>query len=255
MTAEACCKMGRLISEYDLTPPALVAGNLDSYLEVRWKGLGQHEPVGFRQLAEWFNKLLLRAIYSEHGREVLDTNLNAEYDTLTSSETDVGERAELISDLKEDGIDGEAVTDEFVSKSTVRRHLKNCLNAGEKRTESAGHGNWVGDRVQMSRDQFQKYLQTPLNHLDRSGRLPGASDADLSTPIILTCPHCPTRARLTEALERGYICEDHFGRADNADAETDADRVAEPPALEKDDRVLRPPDSMPVNEAWQAFVS
>jgi len=250
-----CCKVGRLASEYNLAPPVPMAGDIDNYLEVRWKGIGRHDPIGVRQLAEWFNKLVLRTVYEEHGREVIDTNLNAEYEALTSSDADASERAELLSDLERDGIDGDAVLDNFVSKSTIRRHLKNCLAAGEKQTETAGDGNWVGDQLDISRDNFRNHLEPALAHFDKTGRLPGASEADLRTPIILTCPHCPTRARLTEALERGYLCEDHFERAKDTDAEPEAPSDIGPPSPEQDDRVLRAPDSMPISEAWKAFVS
>jgi hypothetical protein len=251
MSADHCCKVGGLIDKYDLTPPALVAGDIDNFLEVRWKGLGQHEPVGFRQLAEWFNKLVLRTAYERHDRQVIDTNLNAEYETLTGSDDTSGERVELLGDLEADGIDGEALTNDFVSKSTIARHLKNCLDAGGKETQSTTSGNWYKERIQMSRDQFQTYLQKPLNHLDKTGRLPGASQATLTTPIVLTCPHCPTRAHLSDALDRGYICDDHFGRAEQESPESNG----ETQSLDPDDEVLGPNSSLSVDEAWQAFVS
>lgn len=211
MDRDACCKVGRVVREHDLGPPSDRAADLDEYLAARWRGVDGYEESGLRPLAAWFNRHLLRAAYYRHGRAVYDTKINAEYETLSGAAGDRAERAELLADLETDGIDGEALADDFVSRSTLARHLGGCLGVEKGRSAPDPDSDWETDRIRISREQFRENLHKPLRSLAGKGRLAGADEADLDTPIVLSCPHCPTRVRFERALEQGYVCPDHLG--------------------------------------------
>ena len=57
------------------------------------------------------------------------------------------ERTGLLSELADDGIDGEATTKQFIGKTTMSRHLKECLDAtkdtpkSETEWKSTGYGS------------------------------------------------------------------------------------------------------------------
>ena len=214
MGEDACCKVGRAVQQYDLGSPTERSEDMDKYLAARWRGLDGHEEVGLRPLTEWFNKQILRETYYRHGRKVYDTKINAEYQTLVDSEGDRAERAELLVDLESDGIEGEEIVKDFVSKSSLGRHLKNCRGVEKEQTAPDPESNWELERIGISRDKFRENLTKPLRSLENKGRLVGAEEAELTTSIVLSCPHCPTRIRFERAIEQGYICEDHLGRTE-----------------------------------------
>lgn len=220
MSQNACCKVGRTVRAHDLGPPTDRDEDLDGYLAARWTGGDDHETTGLRPLTEWFNRHLLRTVYYRHDRAVYDARINAEYETLSGAAGDPAERAELLADLETDGIDGEALTDDFVSRSTLARHLGDCLGAEKARPAPDPDSNWETDRIRISREQFRENLSKPLRSLAKKGRLAGASDAEIDTPIVLSCPHCPTRVRFERALEQGYVCADHLGDGERADGTT-----------------------------------
>lgn len=211
MANQSCCKVGNVIEEYDLSGNE-TRGDLNNYLEARWLGEEDYPSAGLRTLAEWLNKRILKQVYTEHGRSTMETRITSEYDALTS-EDDI-ERAEIIDDLAVDEIDGASLVDSFVSKSTVGRHLKNCLDC-EKSVgkDSEAESNWEREKVNYSKETIEKNVTEAIQSLENKGRLPGGSIAVSEISVLLHCPECTTRVRFEDALARGYICEEHLGRA------------------------------------------
>lgn len=208
----ACCKVGKVTDRYELTVTGGVASDVDDYLAARWVGEGDFSPVGYRQLATWFNKRLLRKVYVEHDRAPTETRVDAEYETLTGG--DDLRRQELLDDLDRDGIDGEVLADAFVSRSTMARHLKGCLAVRKDRAPPAPGRTWELDRIDYGRRQFRDSVEAAVSSLTNKGELPGGLAADVDLPVMLSCPECATRVSLSTALQRGFVCADHLGRRD-----------------------------------------
>lgn len=212
----SCCKVGTVAEERSLT----VSADLDihEYLAARWVGQDEYPATGVRKLADWFNQRLLREVYTDAGRNVTDIRISSEYEVLTGD--DVLQREEVIDDLATDGIDGEALVDDFVSRSSMRRHLKNCLGVSKDPVESESRDSgWEGDQVRYGREKFEETVSEAIRSLDNKDLVPGASEATVDIPVLLSCPECSTQVRLQTALDRGYICEDHLGPAPSANVE------------------------------------
>lgn len=205
----SCCKVGTVAEERELAVSADMS--IDEYLVARWLGADDYPAVGVRKLADWFNKKLLREVYTDAGRNVTDIRVESEYDVL-SSDDDL-RRAEVVDDLATDGIDGEQLIDDFVSRSTMRRHLKNCLDARKDGSESdaPSDSNWEVEQVQYGTEKLRNSVREAVTSLDNKGRLPGGGKAELDIPILLSCPECSTQVRLETALNRGYVCKSHLG--------------------------------------------
>jgi hypothetical protein len=185
--------------------------SIDEYLVARWLGKGDYPAVGVRKLADWFNKKVLRDAYTEAGRNVTDIRIESEYDVLSSN--DHLKRAEVIDDLASDGIDGERLADDFVSRSTMRRHLRNCLDARKDGSENdtPSDSNWEVEQVRYGTEKLQDSVREAVASLDNKGRLPGGDEAEVEVPVLLSCPECSTQVRLETALNRGYVCKSHLG--------------------------------------------
>ncbi len=201
------CKVGRVADRYDVEADHDDFDDLDRELTALWKGEGRFEERGYRSLSTWFNKRLLRSAYEANDRLTLGTRLDDEFETLTG-DNDIA-RDELLDDLTQDGIDGERLHKDMISFSTLRRHLTDCLG-DEKETREA-ETDWERTSVEIASDRLVEKVEKALSSHETKGRIEGATDADVSVRVQLSCPECPTRRTLNETLRLGYVCEAHLG--------------------------------------------
>lgn len=200
------CKVDRLVEAYGLDEAETRYDTFDERLLARWTGADGGSAEGYRPLTEWFNKRLLRARYEEHARETLGTRVDADYEVLVGDD-DLA-REELIDDLAVDGVDAEAYLSDTVSWSTMRRHLTDCLD-GEKVRERSDSG-WERETVRIARDHAAEKVREAVSSLASRGDLPGGREAEVELDVQLSCPVCHVRVPLSDALARGYICQDHL---------------------------------------------
>lgn len=203
-----CCKIGRTIEIYALQE-SVIAGDLNENLRARWVGENEFPETATRPLTDWFNQKILKKVYGEHDRKAIQTQLESDYEALRSDDEVV--RGAIIDDLADDGIDGEELLDNFAKRSTMYRHLTQCLDAEKNKNQSDGDSNWEGDKIEYARDTMQKNVRDVLRSLERKGELPNGTEAGIQTPIILSCHEegCSTQTRFTRAKKRGYICAEH----------------------------------------------
>lgn len=206
MTTDGC-KVEFVTDRYDLDAHESRFGSVDDRLLARWTGAGESESVGYRTLAEWFNKRLLRVAYDEHGRETTGTRVDSDYEALTGDDDLV--RQEVLEDLAGDGIDGDRLVEDMVSWSTLRTHLTSCLD-GEKPTAS-GTSDWERENVDVARAIAVSNVEEAVSSLETKGALPGGEAAEIQVQVLLSCPDCPTRIPFADAVERGFVCKDHLG--------------------------------------------
>ena len=208
---DACCKVGEVIDARDLDEEAREAdADFNESLVSRWVGADGYPETGLRPLADWFNEQLTKRTYIDHGRSTMETRIESEYKALASDD-DIA-RGEVVDDLATDGIDGDELRAHFVSKSTLQRHLANCLDA-EKASDERSERDWEKRRVEYVKETIGENVTGALRSLDNRGELPGATAATVETPVFLRCPECGTRVRFGTAAERGYVCREHLGAA------------------------------------------
>lgn len=200
------CKVDSLTERYDLSSPDPDQETLDTYLLARWTGTDGTESEGYQSLTHRFNRQLLGRIYEQHDRDATSVRLESEYEVLTG-EKDF-KYDEVAADLASDGIEADVVRETLISWSTMRRHLQNCLD-GEK-SRSSSTTNWELDSVALARQRTEEKVSAALRSFTSKQQLPEASKADIDVQVKLSCPECPTRVPLEDALERGYVCKDHF---------------------------------------------
>lgn len=221
MADTAGCKVDRTIEQHDLQPPGDEYETLDEYLVAQWTGDTGGESTGYKELTHRFNKRLLRQVYERAGRSTLATRLDSEFEALTGD--DDLRRGEVVDELTADGIDAEEVLNDMVSWSTMRRHLKNCLDAEKGRPEATSE--WEMDSVDIARKQLKNKTDDALRSLETKDRLPEATKADIDVQVKVSCPECPTRVPLQDALNRGYICESHFETSESLEKVRVSDKL------------------------------
>lgn len=199
--------MSRVQSAFDISPPMRAGENIDTYLVDKWIGGGNKEATGLRTLTEWFNKQILKEVYREHGRSDSTVRIDSDYRALQNEEIPDHEREELILELADDGIDGEAIKKHFISKSTLSRHLKNCLDASKESSDS--ETEWEIDRIRVATNTYRSHLDSALQSLDNKEEISGIADSELQVQAYLSCSKCPKRVTVETAYEQGYVCPDH----------------------------------------------
>ncbi|MDZ7700647.1 MAG: hypothetical protein U5J98_00490 [Halobacteriales archaeon] len=205
MSGDAGCKVEVVTDGYGLAPPGGRYASLDDYLLARWTGASGREPVGYRTLAEEFNRRLLKRVYDDHDRPAFDARVEADYATLTGDDS-LG-RGELADDLAADGIDAERLRRDLVSWGTMATHLKDCLG-GEKAAPTA-ETDWERRSIDIATDRARAKVAEAVSSLAGKGELPDGADEEVALQVQLGCPSCHTRVPLSIALERGYVCETH----------------------------------------------
>jgi hypothetical protein len=178
---------------------------VDDGLVVRWKGLDGHNVHGYRRLAEWFNKRLMRTAYDAHGRTVLGNRIEADYEALTGDDETL--RREIRMDIESDGIDASELTDSFVSYGTVRTHLTECL--GAEKQESQDESDWEERAITKTKTVATEKAEEALSSLASKEEVDGLGSASVEVDVTLHCGHCATSVPYEIALRRGYVCETH----------------------------------------------
>jgi len=209
-----------MIDEYSLED-SVVGGDVDEYLVARWQGTGDYQETGLRPLTDWFNRNLLKSVYAAHDRSATATRVESEYETLTGDD-DI-RKAEVLDDLRADGIDGESLVDDFVSASTLYRHFQDCLAEGKGSTDESPQdgSDWEREKVSYARQTVRTNVEEAVRSLENKSRVANASEADIEVPVFLSCPECSTKVRFEVALERGFVCREHLGEAQGDGAGTD----------------------------------
>lgn len=223
------CKVDDAVDDYSLRAPGTDTDSIHGYLVARWTGTQGHRSVGYRQLADWFNRQLLRRVYDEHGRSTTGTRVESDYEALQGDDDLV--REEVRHDLEADGINAESVLNDMVSPRTMHRHLKNCLNA-EKATREA-QTDWERESVQRAREQLEEKVRKAASALESKEKLFGAAEAEIDIRVYLSCPQCPTRVTFETGRRQGYVCDEHSEVPPDVGLTADAaadDTVADSPS-------------------------
>lgn len=203
MSGHGGCKVEVVTDTYDLGPAGDRYGSLDDYLLARWTGTDGRDPVGYRTLADDFNRRLLQRVYENHGREVLAARLEADLETLTGDNE--LRRGELLDALAADGVDADRLRRDLISWGTMANHLKGCLN-GEK-PRAAAETDWERRSIDIATDRAESKIREAVSALATKGELPPDTEVDLQ--VQLGCTECQARVPLSIAMDRGYICETH----------------------------------------------
>lgn len=210
------CKVDVAIERYGLSAPTSRYDSIDDYLMTRWTGSDGGGSEGYKSLTTWFNKRLLSRVYEQNGRDVTDVRLDAEYEALVGD--DELAYGDVASDLATDGIDADELTRGMASWSTMRRHLNDCLG-GEKPTAEAT-SDWEQTSIDIARERVREKTESALKSLGKKGRLAGATTAGVDVQVKVSCAECPTRVPLEDAIDRGYVCQEHNVAAEEAVSET-----------------------------------
>ncbi|MDS0279800.1 hypothetical protein NDI85_18595 [Halomicroarcula sp. S1AR25-4] len=187
-------KVGRLIDVYDLD-------GLGPELEAHWTSEGDARK-SLRDLADLFNKELLRAEMRDNDMAPVDSDVDTYYELLTSDDVSAGRATEARRDLEQEGIDVAELTDDFVTYQAVRGYLQNVRGASYEQADDA-------EQVAKEQQQLERLVtRTQAVSREKLDRLRKTDRIDLGTfrvfvGINIFCETCGSQYAVDELLENG----------------------------------------------------
>jgi len=185
-------KVGRVIQRHSMD------GMADE-LENRWTG-ENGESRSLRELATFFNTELLESVLSKNGQRYRRREVAHIFESLTGDDVSPGERTRVRKQLERDGIDVEALEQEFVTHQAVHTFL----TKGRGVTKDTEPG---GDRLEQAkqtinslRNRVIAVTETTITQLSKAEILTIGS-FDVFVDLTVHCADCGTTISVSELFE------------------------------------------------------
>lgn len=196
----ACCKLGRVAGEYDLS-------RLDDDLVAYWTGDGD-EQRSTRELATLVNQRVLEAALREAGVSYKEGEIENTYRLLTDDDVTSGTRVQTRNELERDGVPVEAVESDFVSHQTVYNHLTKCLEASLEAPNDEERLERGAEKLGALQNRTEAVTVDTIAQLRRNDVI-DVGEFDVLVSVTVTCEECHQQFTVRELLdERACGCAD-----------------------------------------------
>lgn len=188
-----CCKVTRVATAHHLS-------DIDERLLQR-----RDRGNSLRELATYFNKQVLSTALTSATREIVG-DADQIYDVVSGDDVKRSRRAELRSKLSQNGVDIDAVEDDFVSHQTIRNHLHDCLEVDTGRTSTV---NLEGGRktIEWAQARSEGVIEETIKRL-RSADEISSPPTEITQSVRVGCTACGSTYPIAEFLaNRGCDCQ------------------------------------------------
>lgn len=195
-------KVGRVMEEYDLE-------SLGERLERRWLGIDR-ERQSLRELADWFNCLVLEAAFERIGEKPIDGEIENHYRLLTADEVTESARTQAETQLARYGIDVERIKRDFVSHQAIHTYLTEVREASLP-SDGSSSGATITKRQEAIfrlRNRLIAVIERSLDSLCQTGRL-SLGEFDVMVGLTVYCNDCETSTDITDLFDKGGCDCDH----------------------------------------------
>jgi len=191
-------KVARLIDEYDLQ-------GVGAELEQLWTA--EEDRKSLRALASYFNRRLLKRALEEADFQYLDGEIENTYRLLTDDEVSSAESTRVQRRLERNGVDVDALENDFVTYQAIRSYLK--AHRGAKYTPAETDPlERETTNVQKLRGRMVSVTEGKLEQLRNSDELTLGEFRTLAD-IRVICEDCNSQFNVLDLLERGGCsCDD-----------------------------------------------
>lgn len=191
-------KVARLIEEYDLT-------GIGREMTRRWTA--EDDRWSLRELADHFNKEILRAALEAEGAQLLDGEVENTYRLLNDDDVGQADRTRARRRLERDGVDVDAVVDDFVSYQAIRTYLKKHQGA-EYTPDETDPLERERTNIQQLRGRVDSVAEGKLDQLRDSGELRLGEFRTLVN-VQVVCEDCNSQYDVADLLDAGGCdCEE-----------------------------------------------
>ncbi|WP_440009481.1 rod-determining factor RdfA [Halomicrococcus sp. SG-WS-1] len=188
-------KVQRVIDEYELA-------GMGEQLEAYWTG-DDEEEYSLRELADVFNRAVLRAALDRAGASPLEGEVENTHRLLTDDSVSSGVRTETRNALARDGVAVEELEDDFVTHQAIHTYL--TKHRGVSYESSADETDQVeksAETIQRLRTRTAAVTETTLENLETTDRIT-LGDFDVIVDVRVLCDTCGRSYTVDEILEDG----------------------------------------------------
>jgi hypothetical protein len=184
-----------VIDEYELA-------GMGEQLEAYWTGDGEDE-YSLRELADVFNRAVLRAALDRAGESPLEGEVENTYRLLTDDSVSSGVRTETRNALARDGVDVEELDDDFVTHQAIHTYLtKHRGVTYESSTDETDQVEKGGETIRRLQTRTAAVAETTLGNLENTDRIT-LGDFDVIVDVRVLCDTCGRSYTVDEVLEGG----------------------------------------------------
>ena len=183
-------KVARLIDQYELE-------GVGTKLEAEWTK-EEADRRSLRDLADYFNRELLRNALADAGVATIDGEIDNFYRLLTAESASSGDRTRVRRRLEQEGVDIDQLQSDFVSYQAIRTYLQTHRGASYEPDE--------GERVERLQTAVTR-LKNRLTSVTESRieRVNG-SEIDIENPNVIAnvqvvCTDCGRQFSVKELTE------------------------------------------------------
>ena len=185
-------KVARLIDEYDLQ-------SLGAKLEQQWTA--EEDRKSLRELARDFNWQLLKQALEKANVQYLDGEIENTYRLLTDDEVSSAESTRVKRRLERDGVDIDALENDFITYQAIRSYLKDYRGA-EYTPDETDPLEREATNIQKLRGRMAAVTEGKLKQLRASDELTLGEFQPLAD-IQVVCEDCNTQFDVLNLLNRG----------------------------------------------------
>lgn len=191
--ASSRSKVARLIAEYDLD-------GMGDRLEARWTGAGRAR-TSLRDLADEFNEELLRTAMRRADGSPTERVVERTYETLTEADASEGRKAEVRNELARNGVDVDALREDFVSHQSIHTYLTEVRGAVPPSDDADPVGTDV-EAIQRLLGRTQTVAEGTLER-HRSADRVTVGDFDVFLDLRVLCHDCGVDREVVTLLDDG----------------------------------------------------
>lgn len=191
-------KTGRVIEEYDLD-------GADAALVERWTG-ADDERDSLRDLADAFNRWVLRTAMEEAGMNPLDGEVGNIYRLLTG-EVSGGERVRARKRLEREGVDVDALEAAFVTHQAIHTYLTKHHDIRPDSPDEDAQEESSVRTLRRLQNRLKAVGESTVEGLHSAGTF-RIQEPTVVVDVRVTCEDCGTSYDLSDLLDRdGCRCD------------------------------------------------
>jgi hypothetical protein len=169
-------------------------------LERRWTAEGD-ERMSLRDLADEFNRALLRSAMTDAGMQPLAGEVDNAYRLLTGDDVSTADRTRTERRLGREGVDVDRLRQEFVTYQAVRTFLKDHRGASYDAANPSSAES-EKERIQRLEGRLRSVTDSKLEQLARSGDVE-LGDYRTLVEVNVLCEDCGAQYDVESLLDRG----------------------------------------------------
>lgn len=193
-TEERRYKVGRVLHSYNLEDLAQDIGTM-------WTGEAESR-YSLRDLADLINRELLRTAMEDAGLDPLDGEVENTYRLLTSDDVDAGTSTQKQRELEREGIDVQALRDDFVTHQAVHTYLKDGLGVTQRQPTPSEQREKDKAAINRLRSKTEAVTTNTISRLNEADVIE-IGEFDTFVNIDVFCHECSTQLSVSDLLEKG----------------------------------------------------